>query len=163
MPLKLFPRFEGYETGGRFSTACPAEAAASGQAQSIRHFATPTNHVAVANSIPLVDADPAIMKLLFISPPKNAAYPVKAPKIRPKAMASSPKIIILESQKCASELTRNSMNDRYQSKAITGFGVILRRLCQYSSSAWPPSIPFRIDELMPSGLPPSPTEIRAQR
>ena len=29
-------------------------------------------------------ADPAIMKLKFISPPKNASNPVKAPKIRPK-------------------------------------------------------------------------------
>ena len=106
----------------------------------LRHAST--NHVAIANSIPLVDADPAIMKLQFIIPPKNAANPVKAPKIRPKATASSPKIITLESQVCASELTRNSMNDRYQSKAITGFGVILRPLCQNSRSAWPPSIHF---------------------
>ena len=63
-----------------------------------------TNHVAIANSIPLVDADPAIIKFQFIIPPKNAANPVKAPKIRPKAMASSPKIITLESQVCASEV-----------------------------------------------------------
>src|SRR4029077_15653601 len=82
-----------------------------------------TNHVAIANSIPLVDADPAIMKLQFIIPPKNTANPVKAPTLRPKALASSPKKITLESQVCAPELTRNSMNDRYQSKAITGFGV----------------------------------------
>ena len=40
MPLKLFPRSEGYETGGRFSTVCPTEVAASSQAQSFRHFAT---------------------------------------------------------------------------------------------------------------------------
>jgi hypothetical protein len=83
MPLMLFPWFEGYETGGGFFTACPA--AASGQAPmhlAFRH--ANTNHVAIANSLPLVDANPAIMKLKFISPPKNAANPVKAPKIRPK-------------------------------------------------------------------------------
>src|SRR4029077_19262530 len=101
-----------------------------------------TNHVAIANSIPLVDADPAIIKFQFIIPPKNAANPVQAPKIRPKAMATSPKIITLESQVGPSELTKNSINHLYQSKAITGFGVILRPLCQYSRSAWPPSIHF---------------------
>src|SRR5580765_8063044 len=127
------PPFHGVPTRGKSQRSSPIH-------PELRH--AKTNHVAIANSKPLVDADPAIIKFQFIIPPKNAATPVKAPKIRPKAMASSPKIITLASQVCVPELTRNSINDRYQSKAITGFGVILRPLCQNSTSAWPLSIHF---------------------
>ena len=50
----------------------------------------------MANSKPFVEADPAMMKLQFISPPKKAAKPTNAPRINPNATASSPKIMIFE-------------------------------------------------------------------
>ena len=85
-----------------------------------------TSQVAIANSNPFVEADPAMMKLQFISPPLKAAIPVNAPRIRPRATASSPKMMTFENHVWASELTKNSMKERYQSIAITGLGVILR-------------------------------------
>lgn len=84
----------------------------------------------MANNIPLVEADPAMMKLQFINPPKKAASPVNAPSSSAMAIANSPKMMIFENQVCYSEFTRNSMNDRYQSYEITGLGATLRPLCQ---------------------------------
>src|SRR5258706_148621 len=88
----------------------------------------------------LVSEKPAMMKPQFIKPPKNAATPTNAPRIRPAAMANSPKIITLENQVWACAVTKNSMKLRYQSKVITGLGVILRPRCQNSSKASPEPI-----------------------
>src|SRR4029453_16984209 len=96
-----------------------------------------TSQVAMANSRPFVEADPAMMKLQFISPPKKPAPPTNAPRMSPSATASSPKIMIFENHVWASALTKNSIKERYQSKAIAGFGVIFRPLFQYSSRASP--------------------------
>jgi hypothetical protein len=46
----------------------------------------PTNQVTMAKSNPFVEADPAMIKLQFIRPPKNAARPVKGPP--PKLVAT---------------------------------------------------------------------------
>src|SRR5215813_7301559 len=91
----------------------------------------------MANNRPLVEADPAMMKLQFIRPPKKAASPVNAPRINPRATASSPKTINLANQGCVPEFARNSIKDRYQSTAMTGLGVILRPRFQNSNNASP--------------------------
>lgn len=90
------PGFHGVPTAGSSQRSRPIHPA-------LRHART--SQVAIANSIPLVDAEPAMMKLQFIMPPKNAAIPTKAPRIRPAAIASSPKIIILANQVWASAFT----------------------------------------------------------
>src|SRR5262245_13421892 len=103
---KKWPGFHGVPTAGSSHRSSPIQPA-------LRH--ANTSHVAIANSIPLVDADPAMMKLQFIMPPKKAPIPTNAPRINAVATASSPKMISLENQVWASTFTRYSMKLRYQS------------------------------------------------
>jgi hypothetical protein len=71
-----------------------------------------TNHVAIANSSPLVDADPAMIKAPIHQPAEKSSDSTNAPNINPAATSSSPKIITLENHVYASMLTRYSMKLR---------------------------------------------------
>src|SRR5262245_54253271 len=83
------PGFQGVPKAGSNQRSRPIQPA-------LRHAST--NQVAMAKSMPLVEAEPAMMKLQFITPPKNAATPTNAPRINPAATNNSPKIIIFENQ-----------------------------------------------------------------
>ena len=72
------------------------------------------------NSTGLVDAEPASRNDMFMSAPKNAARPVRQPKMRPRPTAISPNTMSGANQDSACALTSMVMKSRYHSKAIGG-------------------------------------------
>src|SRR6476659_4517566 len=76
--------------------------------------------IAIVNSTGFVDAEPASMNDEFISAPKKAAGPVRAPNRRPSPTRISPKTINQANHVNALFCRRTLRKSRYHSKVIGG-------------------------------------------